>query len=574
MPLVVYTDASRQAKMEEAILAAESGLARNWSQAARVLGIPRSTLQLWRDNYREFNDAMLGAWKIKNVVSAKAEVPDFPTFRKTCFGHETPAHIVQQLEAVEANDRTLILMPPEHAKTTVWAIEYPVYRICKDPNVRIIIVCKNQDVAKKRLYAIKKRLVDHGWYRGNGWDSPIAAWGPFQPTEQEKGQLPWTQTLIYVHGVDSGEKDATVEVLGVGNQIQGARADLIILDDVADLKNQSSEVTVSNQLEWLGQEVNTRLSEGGKLIIIGTRVHEADIYSTLLNPDTDWSADFAKVVQPAILDEETKRTLWPEVWPYDKLVETRRKRMRERNWQLVYQQNSADMPDAPFTQNLIDSIKDPSYGVGMFNPGLNVVMGVDPAMEGNCAITVVALDRASGMRYIVDCLARSGFTNTELLKSFLVDTAARYGAQRCRIEKNAMQGLLSKDFDLRTRLMAHGCQIEEEHTGGYNKYDRDWGVLSVAAAFDQGLYRMPWAHGAAARMQPLIEELLMWRAVPQHKARRKQDRVMSLWLAELSARQFGAYRPGLPTQRPVPAWVHKAPIPKWVRSGHHQARAG
>ncbi len=554
-------------------MAAESGIARNWSQVARVLGVPRPTVTWWRNHFIEFEDAMAGAWKVQGHTSKRGPVPAFEDFRLQCFGHETPEHIRQQLQAVNDHDRTLILMPPEHAKTTVWAIEYPVYRICDDPNVRIIIVCKNQEVAKKRLYAIKKRLVDHGWYRRNGWESPIAAWGPFQPGENERGNLPWTQTLIYVHGVDSGEKDATVEVLGVGNQIQGARADLIILDDVADLKNQSSEVTVAGQLEWLGQEVNTRLSENGKLVIIGTRVHEADLYATLLNEDTEWSADFAKVVQPAILDEEAKTTLWPEVWPYDKLVSTRRDRMKSRNWQLVFQQNSTDMPDAPFTENLINSIKDPSYTVGQYNPGLNVVMGVDPAMEGNCAAVILALDRASGMRWIVDCVARSGFTNTELLKSFLIELASRYKVQRCRIEKNAMQGLLSKDWDLRTRMMSVGTQIEEEHTSAANKYDRDWGVLSVAAAFDEGLYRMPWGFGSAVRMQPLIDELLVWRAIPQSRARRKQDRVMALWLAELSARQFGTYRPGLPTHRPTPDWVRKQLVPKWVNRGHRQARA-
>ncbi len=39
--------------------------------------------------------------------------------------------------------------------------------------------------------------------------------------------------MIYLGaGRDSGEKDPTVQALGFGSQIYGARADLIILDDV------------------------------------------------------------------------------------------------------------------------------------------------------------------------------------------------------------------------------------------------------------------------------------------------------------------------------------------------------
>ncbi len=47
--------------------------------------------------------------------------------------------------------RLLINVPPEHAKSTVITVNYCVYRIAMDPNVKITIVSKTQERAKEYL---------------------------------------------------------------------------------------------------------------------------------------------------------------------------------------------------------------------------------------------------------------------------------------------------------------------------------------------------------------------------------------------------------------------------------------
>jgi hypothetical protein len=172
----------------------------------------------------------------------------------------------------------------------------------------------------------------------------------------------------------------------------------------------------------------------------------------------------------------------------------------------------------------------------------------------------VGLDRSTGERWLIDCIARDRVRHPEVVKALLVDTAYRYKVSRCRIEKNAMQGFFTRDVDLRRRLMAAGCNLEEEYTTAINKYDPEWGVGSVAAQFEQGLWHIPAGVGSDLRMRPLIEELSMWRP----GAKVKQDRVMSLWLAELSARGFGVYRPGVISHMDVPKWARKTKAPRWV----------
>jgi hypothetical protein len=566
-PRKVWTDKLRAEKIDEMLRCAEAGLCKNNSQLSRHHRIPRGSLIDWRKDHPQFEIGLRAAWMGITIEGPLIPVPDFEQFRKECFGHDTYEHQREWFEALAEHDLNLILVPPEHAKTMTMSIEYPVWRIAKDRSVRIITVSKSQATARKVLMAVKKRLSDHRWYAEDGRRSVPREWGPFEPSEGERGKLPWTADMIYVSGIDSGEKDPTMEALGVKGQIYGARADVIICDDIATLSNQTSETEREKILEWLNQEVLTRLSEDGKLIIVGTRVHEADIYGTLLSENVEWASDFSKIVQPAITDEADKQTLWPQRWPYDLLVSKRRNRMALRNWTLVYQQQATGMPGAPFDVAAMARAMDDSYSIGSAIPGANVVMGVDPALEGTAAVVVVALDRTTGERWLIDCVARESIRTPEILKSLIVDLAYRYRISRCRIEKNAMQGLLSRDADLRRRLLAAGCQLEEEYTTVQNKYDPNWGVTSVAAQFDQDLWHLPAGPGSEHRVRPLVDELAAWR--PGVKV--KQDRVMALWLAELSARGFASYRPGVPTHQAVPPWVSSRRVPEWVRRQHAPA---
>lgn len=550
----------------EMLMCARAGLCRTRTELSRHHEMPDFTMRRamkadpgWAHEVR----IALAGGRTGQLIE-RGEVPDFVTFRRECFGHETYPHQQEWFDMVERNDLSLILVPPEHSKTMTMSIEYPTWRIAKDRNIRCISISKTQPMARKILMAVKKRLSDHMWYARQGFRSVVNEWGPFAPPGRSASS-PWTADHFYVEGIDSAEKDPTMEALGVGGQVYGARADLIICDDIATLKNMQSQAERDKILDWLAQEVLTRLSDDGKLIIVGTRVSEWDIYATLLSEEIEWAQDFSHIVQSAIRDEDTRTVLWPEYWDYDKLVTKRRNRMPTRQWSLVYQQQARGMPDAPFTPEAIERCQDHTFSIGQTVPGVPLVMGVDPAVAGTAAICVVAFDRGTHERWLIDIIARANIQHPEVLKQLIVDTAYRYRPVRCRIEKNAMQGLLSRDPDLRRRLLAAGTQLEEEYTTAQNKYDPEWGVASVAAQFDQGMWHLPAGPTSDHRMRPFIEELESWR--PGAKVR--QDRVMALWFAELSARALSNYRPGLPTtNEAVPAYIRDRTVPRWVRNGY------
>ncbi len=72
------------------------------------------------------------------------------------------------------------------------------------------------------------------------------------------------------------------EAVGIGGQIYGKRADMIIVDDAVTLSNAND---FERQIKWLTQDVRSRLNPTGKLIIIGTRVASVDLYKELRNED-------------------------------------------------------------------------------------------------------------------------------------------------------------------------------------------------------------------------------------------------------------------------------------------------
>jgi hypothetical protein len=64
--------------------------------------------------------------------------------------------------------RVLINVPPNHGKSMTLTIEYVTYKVCTNPNIKVIVVSKTQTMAKDFLYAIKQRLTSHRLGRASG----------------------------------------------------------------------------------------------------------------------------------------------------------------------------------------------------------------------------------------------------------------------------------------------------------------------------------------------------------------------------------------------------------------------
>ena len=517
----------------------------------------------------------------------------FSEFRAKYLKRETFPHQQQWIDVLEGRepvfihpnityeagepDMVIVNTAPFHSKTTTLSVDYVVYRIATDPNVRILLISKTQGMSKKFLYEIKT-ILTHPMYRDLQIDfGPSGGW--------KASADAWTATMIYLGQElrDSGEKDPTVEALGIGGHIYGARADLIIVDDPVDGSNAHD---FEKQIDWLQREVLSRLTADGTCIIAGSRVAPVDLYSEIRQPERyfDGESPWSYLAQPALLvgsdDPSDWVTLWPRTnqpcgcrkvcaghkdpdadglypkWDGAHLVR-RRATLDAQRWSMVYQQQIVS-DDAVFPAHLVARAVNQTRMAGPLKAGVPGhpplgdvghyrIGSMDPAMVGNTAAVVYSVDRASSKRYVLNVHDEPAMTPAAI-KALIKRWTEEFQLHEWRIEKNAFQQYLTQDAELREWLASRGCVLKEHHTGS-GKWDSEYGVASLAVLFGdvdantgrtiiEPLIELPATkrHEAAKRM---VEQLVTWSPEAAKKQRgTKTDIVMALWFAEIRAREI------------------------------------
>jgi hypothetical protein len=459
--------------------------------------------------------------------------------------------------------RLLINVPPEHAKSTVITVNYCVYRIALDPNIKITIVSKTQERAKEYLYSIKQRLSHERWAKMQAVYGSAGGWKEDADT--------WKADRIYLSR-DSTEKDPTVQALGVGGQITGARSNLIILDDVVTTSNAHEW---EKQLLWLQRDVITRLGDTGKLLIVGTRIASNDLYREIRNPDhwTGGKTPFTYMSMPAVLEYDDDPNKWVTLWPKSNIpwegsddnvlpdedglypkwngpaLFRRRSEVSPSAWALVYQQQDIQ-EDSIFPPACVQGSVNRMRKRGPLKPGTPghpaeaghwyTIIGLDPAMAGNTAAVVMTVDRQTRKRYILDVENMQEPTPQKIQK-LIEEWVEKYRPQEMRIETNAHQKAYALDEHLRNFLASSGVRFSSQFTGK-NKWDTSFGVAAMSGLFgtmrtnvhqDDNLIEIPSQEGSEG-IKALIQQLITWK--PETKG--KTDCVMALWFCELRAREI------------------------------------
>ena len=439
--------------------------------------------------------------------------------------------------------RLLINVPPEHAKSTVITVNYCVYRIAMDPNIKITIVSKTQERAKEYLYSIKQRLSHERWAKMQAVYGSVGGWKEDADT--------WKADRIYLSR-DSTEKDPTVQALGVGGQITGARSNLIILDDVV-----------------------TRLGDSGKLLIVGTRIASNDLYREIRNPEhwTGGKTPFTYMSMPAVLEYDDDPEKWVTLWPKSNVpwegseenilpdadglypkwngpaLFRRRSEVSPSAWALVYQQQDVQ-EDSIFPPSCVQGSVNRMRKRGSLKPGTPghpkeqgqwyTIMGLDPAMTGNTAAVIMTVDRQTRHRYVLD-VENMQEPTPQKIQNLIEAWVEKYRPQELRIETNAHQKAYALDEVLRNYLASAGVRFSSQFTGR-NKWDTGFGVAAMSGLFgtmrgsthqNDNLMEIPSQDGSEG-IKALIQQLITWK--PDTKG--KTDCVMALWFCELRAREL------------------------------------
>lgn len=560
-------------------------------EAADDLGITVKTIHYYRQSDAEFRANYDRIKLMKHAPSADAareEMVDFPTFCEEYLDTKLFWHQLQWYDILEGREprdlhenqvyrkgdpgMVIVNTPPEHSKSTTITVNYVTYRICQDPNIRVIIVSQTQEMAKRFLRAIKDRLAGANQaYKKLQID--FAPEGGF-----DANSASWTADSIYVNAEarDSGEPTPTVQALGMNGQIYGNRADLIILDDTVTGKNAHE---FAKQIDWIQREVINRLSyPGGTLLLVGTRLAPVEIYSEIQKPEwygQDEESPWTYLTQPAVLEfaedpddwvvlapwtnrppvslgarklvQPNEEGLYP--WHSGKSLARRRATSSPQNWAMVYQQEQV-VEDAIFPADKVAASIDGMRAAGLMShgapghrtygmDGLYIIGGFDPAITGHAAAIVVGVDRTTGIRWVIDVWSKPNQKPQGMMDQMKLFTE-KYHVNEWVIEKNMHQ--LIHDSDFRNWFATRGVILREHYTGN-NKNDADFGVASMSMLFDgakegRGLIRLP-SRSQNEGIKALVEQLVTWQPLPPGaRTKVKQDTVMALWFAETRAREI------------------------------------
>jgi hypothetical protein len=554
-------------------------------QACASAGKSIKTYEYYRRTDKVFTDKVdrtrLGL-KDKSFASGDVHDLTFAEFREKFLHSKTFPHqqnLVDMIEGREpgwlhpsmkyepglAANRILLNIPPNHAKSITITVDYVTWQVVRNPNFRVLIVSQTQQLAADFLYAIKQRLthpmyesLQQAYAAGVGFNSKSASWQATRVTFGSELR-------------ESSEKDPNIEAIGIGGQIYGKRADMIIVDDAVTLKNANE---FEKQIRWLTQDVRSRLNPTGKLVVIGTRVSAMDLYRELRNEDRypGGLVPWKYLAMPALLttheDPDKWETLWPASdAPFDGQMESdknedglyprwngrnlynERQAMDASTWALVYQQQDIS-DDAIFDPVCVRGSIDGMRKAGRLVPGnpghprdvngFSFICGLDPAMVGDTAVVCYAVDRVTHKRYIVDAIKITRPTPAAI-RQLIFDWTSLYQPSEWIVEKNAFQSFLTQDEGIRQNLASRGVLLREHHTGN-NKWDSGFGVASMSTLFgtkqfDGKHHRDNLIHlpsDQTENVKALIEQLITWSPTTKGKT----DMVMALWFCEIRAREM------------------------------------
>lgn len=228
------------------------------------------------------------------------------------------------------NKKSLILLPAGHGKSTLICKVLPIFELCRNPNIRMIMIMKNDKDVGKYSTSIRKILETDA--------KLIRDFGPFKPSSDFE---PWNSEAINVYKRKILDEHNTIEFFGAGGSILGHRCDFAIMDDIVTDKNSNTAEQRDKYEKWFDETVATapryqwprdergriKIPDGiywppqeevyyERLVVCGTTFHPEDLYYKLKN-----DKNYNYVRYDCWKDGDPTKPLSPKLMPIERLKE-------------------------------------------------------------------------------------------------------------------------------------------------------------------------------------------------------------------------------------------------------------
>jgi len=246
-------------------------------------------------------------------------------FAEYVSGLRYPAHLRRLVSFAHAHSPGAcgVLLPRGHAKTT--AAVHMVARLVGERRGRVkaLIATATETDSLKRSAAIRHIVASPRFADVFGWARNGVAGAR------------WTEAAWTVRGAEGYvEKDATVRAGSLLGLKPGARADVLVCDDLVGPDENATARGRAKALDRYLAVIDPMLTPDATVLFLGTRWHEDDLYRALADREIPF------FTEKALSDDGA--ALWPERWPAHKLI-AKREAMGSALFNLQYQNDPSGL---------------------------------------------------------------------------------------------------------------------------------------------------------------------------------------------------------------------------------------
>lgn len=181
----------------------------------------------------------------------------------------THGDMIEVLEDLDCK-RKLLVLPRGTFKSSIGVVGYSIWRLMKDPNLRILVDSELYSNSKNFIREIRQHLER---------DNMTQLFGPAAGTTWGEGEI----TLAWRTAT---KKEASITASGIGATKIGQHYDLCLLDDISSRSNTNTDEACKKTIDHY-RMTTALLDPGGELVVIGTRYHTNDVIGHILDNEID-----------------------------------------------------------------------------------------------------------------------------------------------------------------------------------------------------------------------------------------------------------------------------------------------